>query len=63
MVENKIRFFYDSIKIVNSVSDKRVIIPMTVAIPVAAALSLAVSAAVIIPTIVKKNAVKSVSKA
>ena len=58
---NKVRFFYDTVKIKGAVPQRSVKIPLSFAIP-AAAVSVALSAAFIIPTIIKLSARKGVKK-
>ncbi|MBQ0125271.1 MAG: hypothetical protein KBS59_02985 [Clostridiales bacterium] len=55
--EDKIRYFYDNVKI-NGIcaSEKMQKFPISVALPAAAVISVAIGAAVIIPAIIKKSA-------
>ena len=61
-IQDKIRYFYDKVKINGSFAPRASKFPYSIAIP-AAAISLIIGAAVLIPNIVKKPAEKAVKKA
>ena len=61
-VQDKIRYFYDKVKINGSFAPRASKFPFNIAIP-AAAISLLIGAAVLIPNLVKKPAQKSVKGA
>lgn len=60
-VQDKIRFFYDKVKIKNSLAPRASKFPFSIAIP-AAATALLIGAAVLIPSLVKKPTQKPVKK-
>ena len=61
-LNSKIKHFYDTVKIRGAVPVKNFRLPLSIAIPAAAALSIAVSAAFIIPTVLKRTAQKGIKK-
>ena len=61
-IQDKIRYFYDKVKINSTFAPRASKFPYSIAIP-AAAISLIIGAAVIIPNLVKKPATKAVKKA
>ena len=61
-VQDKIRYFYDKVKINSTFAPRASKFPYSIAIP-AAATALIIGAAVLIPSLVKKPAAKSVKKA
>ncbi len=58
-VQDKIRYFYDKVKINGSLAPRASKFPYSIAIP-AAAISLLIGAAVLIPNLVKKPETKAV---
>lgn len=54
-ITEKIRYFYDHVKIKNAQLKSEKVPVLSVAIPVAAAVSLAVGAAVVIPLLLKNG--------
>ena len=61
-IQDKIRYFYDKVRINSSYAPRASKFPYSIAIP-AAALSLLLGAAVLIPNIVKKPETKAVKGA
>lgn len=61
-VSDKIRFFYDSVKINGAHEPVSIKIPLSVAIPAAAAISVVLGAALVLPGLQKKPAVKKQKK-
>lgn len=61
-IQDKIRYFYDKVKINGSFVPRASKFPYSIAIP-AAATALLIGAAVLIPSLVKKSAAKAVKKA
>ena len=61
-IQDKIRYFYDKVKINSTFAPRASKFPYSIAIP-AAAISLIIGAAVIIPNLVKKPETKAVKKA
>jgi len=60
-VSDKIKFFYDTVKINSTFLPEQVKIPLSIAIP-AAVVSVLVGAALIIPNVVKKQPIKTAKK-